>query len=128
MRIGELAQASAVSRDTLRFYEQRGLIVARRSANGYRDYAPEMLQLVLYIKTAQRLGFSLGEIGNSVAALWNAPDPDNAVTQLLQDKLNLIEARIAELGELRKELQHRLQQSCPLRTQSSLHKESAHER
>jgi DNA-binding transcriptional MerR regulator len=52
MRIGELAQASAVSRDTLRFYEQRGLISAQRSANGYRDYPPEMVQLVLYIKTA----------------------------------------------------------------------------
>ena len=65
MRIGELAQASAVSRDTLRFYEQRGLIAAQRSANGYRDYPAQMVQLVLYIKTAQRLGFTLGEIGNS---------------------------------------------------------------
>ena len=51
MRIGELAQASAVSRDTLRFYEQRGLIAAQRSANGYRDYPPDMVQLVQYIKT-----------------------------------------------------------------------------
>jgi len=115
MRIGELARASAVSRDTLRFYEQRGLIAAQRSANGYRDYPAEMVQLVLYIKTAQRLGFSLGEIGSSVASLWNAVDPDSAVTQLLQDKLTLIETRIAELGELRQELQLRLSQSCPLR-------------
>lgn len=115
MRIGELARASAVSRDTLRFYEQRGLIAAQRSANGYRDYPAEMVQLVLYIKTAQRLGFSLGEIGSSVASLWNAIDPDSAVTQLLQDKLTLIETRIAELGELRQELQLRLSQSCPLR-------------
>ncbi|MBD8094870.1 MerR family DNA-binding transcriptional regulator [Pseudomonas edaphica] len=114
MRIGELAQASQVSRDTLRFYEQRGLIAAQRSANGYRDYPPDMLQLVLYIKTAQRLGFSLGEIGTSVAALWQAPDPDAAVTQLLQDKLNLIETRITELGHLRQELQQRLGQRCPL--------------
>ena len=114
MRIGELAQASQVSRDTLRFYEQRGLIAAQRSANGYRDYPPDMLQLVLYIKTAQRLGFSLGEIGSSVAALWQAPDPDSAVTQLLQDKLNLIETRISELGQLRQELQQRLGQRCPL--------------
>ena len=68
MRIGELAQASAVSRDTLRFYEQRGLIAAQRSANGYRDYPADMVQLVQYIKTAQRLGFTLGEIGHSVAA------------------------------------------------------------
>jgi DNA-binding transcriptional MerR regulator len=114
MRIGELAQASQVSRDTLRFYEQRGLIVAQRSANGYRDYPADMVQLVLYIKTAQRLGFSLGEIGNSVGALWQAPDPDSAVTQLLQDKLNLIETRIAELDQLRLELQQRLGQRCPL--------------
>jgi DNA-binding transcriptional MerR regulator len=114
MRIGELALASAVSRDTLRFYEQRGLIAAQRSANGYRDYPEEMVQLVLYIKTAQRLGFTLGEIGSSVSSLWQAPDPDSAVSQLLQDKLNLIETRIAELGELRHELQQRLGQRCPL--------------
>ncbi|WP_260958757.1 MerR family transcriptional regulator [Pseudomonas citri] len=114
MRIGELAQACAVSRDTLRFYEQRGLIASGRSANGYRDYPEEMVQLVLYIKTAQRLGFTLGEIGSSVAALWNAPKPDNAVAQLLQDKLNLIETRMNELGALRHELQQRLGQRCPL--------------
>ncbi|MBP5072855.1 MerR family DNA-binding transcriptional regulator [Pseudomonas chlororaphis] len=114
MRIGELAQACAVSRDTLRFYEQRGLIAAQRTANGYRDYPSDMVQLVLYIKTAQRLGFSLGEIGSSVAALWQASDPDSAVTQLLQDKLTLIETRISELGELRQELQQRLGQRCPL--------------
>jgi len=114
MRIGELAQASQVSRDTLRFYEQRGLIAAQRSANGYRDYPADMVQLVLYIKTAQRLGFSLGEIGNSVGALWQAPDPDSAVTQLLQDKLSLIETRITELDQLRQELQQRLGQRCPL--------------
>lgn len=114
MRIGELAQACAVSHDTLRFYEQRGLIAAQRRANGYRDYPPDMVQLVLYIKTAQRLGFTLGEISESVAALWNAPNPDNAVAQLLRDKLQLIETRMRELDTLRQELQLRLGQACPL--------------
>jgi DNA-binding transcriptional MerR regulator len=114
MRIGELAQACAVSRDTLRFYEQRGLIAAQRRANGYRDYPPDMVQLVLYIKTAQRLGFTLGEISESVAALWNAPNLDNAVAQLLRDKLQLIETRMRELDTLRQELQLRLGQACPL--------------
>ncbi|KPY42642.1 hypothetical protein ALO56_02734 [Pseudomonas viridiflava] len=46
MRIGELAKATDVSRDTLRFYEQRRLIVAQRSANGYRHYPLETVQLV----------------------------------------------------------------------------------
>lgn len=115
MRIGELAEACDVSRDTLRFYEQRGLIAARRSSNGYRDYPAEMVQLVVYIRTAQRLGFSLGEIGQHVGGLWQAADPDQAVTQLLQDKLALIESRITELQQLRQELRLRLGQSCPLR-------------
>ncbi|MFJ4145561.1 MerR family transcriptional regulator [Pseudomonas sp. NPDC089734] len=115
MRIGELAQATAVSRDTLRFYEQRGLIAAQRSANGYRHYPVETVQLVQFIKVAQRLGFSLGEIGHNVAELWKAPSPDVAVTRLLQDKLTLIDQRMTELSELRSELQARLLQSCPLR-------------
>ena len=79
MRIGELARACAVSRDTLRFYEQLGLIAAGRSANGYRDYPEDMVQLVLYIKTAQRLGFTLGEIGSSVVYVRHEPDPDRAM-------------------------------------------------
>ena len=91
MRIGELAQASAVSRDPA-----------------------DRVQLVQYIKTAQRLGFNFGEIGHSVGAIWQSPDPDSAVTRLLQDKLKLIEARMSELGALRDELQQRLGQACPL--------------
>ncbi|MGE8500167.1 MAG: MerR family DNA-binding transcriptional regulator [Pseudomonas sp.] len=114
MRIGQLAEACDVSRDTLRFYEQRGLIAARRTSNGYRDYPADIVQLVLYIKTAQRLGFTLGEIGESVGALWQANDPDSAVAQLLQDKLALIETRISELQLLRQELRQRLGQACPL--------------
>ncbi|KPB83347.1 putative transcriptional regulator [Pseudomonas syringae pv. apii] len=114
MRIGELAKVTAVSRDTLRFYEQRGLIVAQRSANGYRHYLAETVQLVRFIKVAQRLGFSLNEVGSNVAELWKAQAPDLAITLLLQEKLALIDNRIAELNELRSELHQRLGQQCPL--------------
>ena len=64
MLIGELATASGLSREALRFYEQQGLIRARRLANGYRDYPPEVVTLVQYIRTAQQLGFTLAEIGD----------------------------------------------------------------
>lgn len=90
------------------------MISAQRSANGYRDYPEQMVQLVHFIKTAQRLGFTLNEIGHSVAELWQAPSPDLAVAQLLRDKLALIETRITELCDLRAELRQRLGQSCPL--------------
>lgn len=114
MRIGELAQTCSVSRDTLRFYEERGLIQANRSANGYRDYPVETVQLVLLIKTAQKLGFSLGEISQNVAELWRAPDPEAVVTRFIEDKLALVETRIDELIELRQALRQRLADRCPL--------------
>lgn len=115
MRIGELAQACGVSRDTLRFYEERGLIQARRLANGYRDYSQETAQLVGFIRTAQQLGFSLNEIGSNVEQLWQADAPDQAVEALLRDKLALVEQRVEALQQLRATLLQRLTLACPLR-------------
>lgn len=53
MRIGDMAQATGLSRDTLRFYEKRGLLRARRGANGYRDYPPDAVAWLRYLRTAQ---------------------------------------------------------------------------
>lgn len=114
MKIGELALATEVSRDTLRFYEQRGLIRAARRDNGYRHYAPETVQLVGYIRLAQRLGFSLAEIGENLPALWDAPAPEAALAQLLSDKVVAIDARIAELHALRAGLTAQMDTLCPL--------------
>lgn len=114
MRIGNLAQAAGVSCDTLRFYEKQGLIRSTRASNGYRLYAPETAQLVTYIRTAQKLGFSLTEIGKSMPAIWSAPDPDAAVAELLAEKVKVIDERIAELQHLKKELLERVRQQCPL--------------
>ncbi|MFF7062321.1 MerR family transcriptional regulator [Pseudomonas sp. NPDC008258] len=116
MRIGELAQVCGISRDTLRFYEERGLIRARRLANGYRDYPDETAQLVMFIRTAQRLGFSLNEIGSNVEQLWQSAEPDRAVEELLRDKLALVEQRLEELQLLRATLMQRLTLACPLRS------------
>ena len=62
MKIGELASATGLSRDTLRFYEKRGLLLSRRRDNGYRDYPPEAVQWLCYLRSAQQLGFTLAEI------------------------------------------------------------------
>lgn len=121
MRIGQLAQVCGVSRDTLRFYEERGLIQSRRLANGYRDYPDDIAQLVHFIRDAQRLGFSLAEIGSNVEQLWHSTDPDQAIETLLRDKLTLIEQRLEELQHLRAALLHRLTLVCPLRDQPLEH-------
>jgi len=114
MLIGELALASGLSREALRFYEKQGLIGATRSANGYRAYAPETLMLVSYIRTAQQLGFSLAEIGHRLPELWRQSEPSLAIAQVLQEKLLEIDQRIAALKALREDLADRLASACPL--------------
>lgn len=62
MKIGQLARASGVKPTTLRFYERRGLLRARRGANGYRMYGDEDAQRVRFVRGALALGFTLGEV------------------------------------------------------------------
>ena len=114
MLIGELATASGLSREALRFYEQQGLIRARRLDNGYRDYPPEVVTLVQYIRTAQQLGFTLAEIGDRLPGIWDAPDPAPALAGVLAVKLQEIDARITALQALRETLAERVAAACPL--------------
>ncbi|MFF5231752.1 MerR family transcriptional regulator [Dactylosporangium sp. NPDC000521] len=59
MRIGELAEQAGTSARALRYYEQQGLLSARRTSNGYRDYDEEDLRLVREIRALLEIGFNL---------------------------------------------------------------------
>ncbi|WP_455924036.1 MerR family transcriptional regulator [Pseudomonas putida] len=115
MKIGQVAKAAGVSCDALRFYEERGLIRATRSANGYRHYHPDTVQLVQYIRTAQQLGFSLAEVGENLPTLWQVNDePVERLAAVFAQKLAAIDERIAQLQGLRAALSARAQAVCPL--------------
>ena len=61
MRIGQLAKAAQINIETVRFYERKGLIEqALKSSQGYRDYSNTVLERILFIKRAKKLGFTLG--------------------------------------------------------------------
>lgn len=63
LKTGELAKQAGVNIETLRFYERKGLLPEPpRKGSGYREYPSENVRLVRFIKRAQELGFSLGEI------------------------------------------------------------------
>src|SRR6266496_3347905 len=62
MRIGELSQRAGASARSIRYYEQQGLMLARRRANGYRDYDEADLRLVREIRSLLVNGFDLEEI------------------------------------------------------------------
>jgi len=119
MRIGELATRVGLSRDALRFYEQVGILTSERRPNGYRDYPPEAVPWLEYVRTAQALGFSLAEIAEQGEQLTEAPDQAAALSALFADKISLIDARMAELAALRAELTARVGTDCPLRKQQA---------
>ena len=113
MRIGVLAERTGVSRDTLRFYERRGLIAADRHQNGYRDYPEGMVTLVGLIRQAQALGFSLAEIGGLLEGLGSGLSQAE-IEAVLREKLAEIDTRMKALGALRAVVETRLAEACPL--------------
>ena len=119
MRIGELAARVGLTRDALRFYEQVGILTSERRANGYREYPPEAVPWLEYVRTAQALGFSLAEIADHGEELSEAPDQAEALSALFADKIRVIDTRMAELAALRAELTARAGTECPLRRQPS---------
>jgi len=115
MRIGELSERSGLSRDAIRFYERIGLVESHRSPNGYREFAAESLPWLDYVRTAQRLGFTLAEIGRHGDELRDAPDSAEALSALFAERITLVDAKMAELAALREELAERAGTGCPLR-------------
>ncbi|MFD8328057.1 MerR family transcriptional regulator [Streptomyces lydicus] len=115
MLIGELAVQTGMTKDGIRFYEKVGLLTGRRLPNGYRDFPPEAVPWLHYVRTAQTLGFSLAEIARHGEELRDAPDTAEALSALLAEKIRLIDARMAELAALRADLDARVGTGCPLR-------------
>jgi MerR family copper efflux transcriptional regulator len=67
MRIGEVAKAAGIGIDAVRFYEREGLIPKpARRPSGYREYTPEVVVSLRFIKRAKGLGFSLKEISELI--------------------------------------------------------------
>ena len=107
-RIGSLAEACGVSRDTLRHYERKGVLNAGRSANGYRRYPDQALARVQLVRRALAVGFTLDELGMALRIRDRGGAPCRRVRELAAEKLLAVEAQLSELGALRDELRSSL--------------------
>lgn len=100
MKIGELEARSGASRHTLRYYEQIGLISPQRRTNNYRDYTIQTLQDLDFIKRAQSMGFSLGEIGEILDAQRNKLIDCADGAKLIEKKMAEVKQKIANLQSI----------------------------
>ncbi|MFE0644151.1 MerR family transcriptional regulator [Streptomyces sp. NPDC058877] len=104
MRIGELAERAGTTTRTLRYYESRGLLTARRTDLGYRTYDEDDLRLLQQIRTLQDFGFALEETRPFVDCLragHPAGDSCPASIAVYRRKVAELDALIAQLQEVR---------------------------
>jgi len=98
MRIGELGATAATTAKTIRFYEHAGLLPAPpRTSSGYRDYPPEAVRRLAFIRTARTCGLTLTDIRGILAIRDSGQPPCSHVTALISGHLEQIEQRLAQL-------------------------------
>ncbi len=111
MRIGELSRQSDLPVKTLRYYEELGLIKSeKRTEGGFRQFSPDCLPRLSFIKQAKALGLSLQEIHQILEIHDQGDMPCQQVRHTLQEKITDIEQRIQELTQLKGHLQDLLSQ------------------
>lgn len=100
--IGEIARRSGTTVKAVRHYERLGLLhPAGRSSGGFRVYNEAALERLGFIRSAQRLGFSLAEIGEVLSVYDDGAPACGRVVDVIDEKLRVVEARMAELEQLR---------------------------
>jgi len=118
MRIGKVAAAAGCNIQTLRYYERRGLLrQPERTESGYREYPPDTVRIVRFIKRAQELGFTLHEIEELLRLRNGEAGRRRDVRVIAQAKMRDIEQKQARLQAMHSALGGLLQ-SCTNRRAS----------
>ncbi|HEV2342011.1 MAG TPA: heavy metal-responsive transcriptional regulator [Candidatus Acidoferrales bacterium] len=133
MHIGEVAKRAGVTSDAIRFYERCGILAKPpRTDAGYRLYSPDNVAVVLFLRRAQTLGFSLPQI-RELVSLRTSGRPCAPVRDRLRRKLEEVRTKIDELKHIEHDLQLALRrcerqlrghlERCPLLDNSAQNKE-----
>lgn len=119
--IGAFAEAAGVNVETVRFYQRKGLISEPDKPRGsIRRYGSADVARVKFVKSAQRLGFSLDEIADLLTLEDGAHCAD--AKRLAERKLHQVREKLADLSHMEAALSGlvraceaaREQVSCPL--------------
>lgn len=104
-RIGDVSRRLGLSIDTLRYYEKIGLLPkVARDGSGLRRYNDKDISRLRFIQRAQKMDFSLAEIGEMLRMRESPRRARREVRELTQRKLRAVEARLDDLSALRDEL------------------------
>jgi len=112
VKTGQLAASAGVNFQTVRYYERRGLLPEPpRRESGYREYGPDSVQALRFIKRAQQLGFTLNEVEQLLHLASGGPESCDAARSLANRRIADLDQRIADLEAMRDSLA-RLTETC----------------
>ena len=112
MKIGELGAATGTKVETIRYYEQIGLLPPpARSASNYRSYGTSHLQRLAFIRRARDLGFPLEQVRELLSLADDKDRSCEAVDEIARAHLATVKRKVKELGSLGRELE-RLVRQC----------------
>lgn len=105
MKIGELANVTGCSVQTIRYYEKENLLAPNcRSEGNFRLYDQSAVELLLFIKHCRNLDLSLAEI-RQLLQLNNSPQSQcDDVNQMIDHHVQEVEQRITNLRALHRQL------------------------
>lgn len=119
LTMGALAAAAEVGRETVRFYERKGLIPEPpRTRHGHRRYPVESVGRLRFIRRAQAIGFTLAEIGELLALRVDEVAACEQVEARAREKLVDVADKVNELRQMESALQ-RLVEACQAREPTS---------
>jgi DNA-binding transcriptional MerR regulator len=105
MNIGELARAADTRPETIRYYENIGLLPSPpRTAGNYRDYSSAHVSRVVFARRARDLGFSIGQVRALLDLADNKKQSCEAVDAIAREHLADVKRKLADLAALRREL------------------------
>ena len=105
MQIGDVARSVGLATSAIRFYEEKGLLPEpERTASGYRDYDPAVLDRIAFIRAGQGVGLTLAELSQVLQIRDQGDSPCRHVMQLLDTRIQDVDERIEDLRRLRQDL------------------------
>ena len=106
LKIGEVAKAASINIQTIRYYEKLGLIKpSSRRTSGYREYTDQAVTQLTFIKKAQELGFTLGDISELLKLRVSSTARCGDVKTKTEIKLADIKRKISSLQKMKRALE-----------------------
>lgn len=133
LTIGRLAKEAGVGVETVRYYQQRGLLPTPPGNGSYRQYPLVLVDRIRFIKRAQELGFSLDEILELLALDENTDR--SSIRQLAAGKIGQIQQKMDDLSRMLATLEQLVtccartstEAPCPIIASLTNHKNTHHD-